>query len=54
MTVKELRQLLFDIENQDAEIAIVTSAKYGKIETTKTVTLVEPDADPNFTLLWLV
>ncbi len=34
MTVRELRRLLFDIENQDANVEIVTSVRHGHIKTT--------------------
>ena len=51
MTVKELRQLLFDVENQDTEIAVVLKTKYGEIQETKTVGRIEPN--DNFTLVWL-
>ena len=46
MTVKELRNLLYEIENQDAEICLVTSEKYGVITSTKTVEVVGRSDDP--------
>lgn len=39
MTVKELRQLLFDVEDQDAQIVVITSddVKYGEVKNTQTI-----------------
>jgi hypothetical protein len=41
MTVKELRQLLFDVEDQDAQISIPTQISYGSVVATKTIVAVE-------------
>ena len=35
MTVKELRQLLYDIDDQDAEVCIVIATKYGEVTATR-------------------
>jgi len=39
MTVRELRQLLFHIDNQEAEVVIATSkdVKYGEVISTKEI-----------------
>ena len=42
MTVRELRQLLFDIKDQDAEVAIATEVRHGVVVGTKSVAEVKP------------
>ena len=37
MTVGELRTALFNIEDQDAEIYIITNEKYGEIISTREI-----------------
>ena len=46
MTVAELRQLLFDIEDQNAQVHFLTEQKYGVVTGTKTITGVGHPTDP--------
>ena len=46
MTVQELRQKLFEIEDQNAKVVVVTSEKYGEILSTLEISLVGLEDDP--------
>ena len=46
MSVQELRQLLFEVDNQDAEVVIVTAAQYGEVINTMPVLVVGRTDDP--------
>jgi len=37
MTVRELREMLFSVTDQDAEVEFITKTRFGRIETTQPI-----------------
>tara|TARA_R110000751_G_scaffold49424_1_gene109995 strand:+ start:183 stop:386 length:204 start_codon:yes stop_codon:yes gene_type:complete len=45
LTVRELRRLLFEVENQDAQVHFITKYQYGEIVTTRAISSIRTITD---------